>query len=875
MKNFLSFITFLLCCTFLNAQVPAPAPQPAPQPSAPPVTPPTGLWNMVPGLNDPLERVRLRDQDASMILDMIQAITGRYILRPQNLPQVKITFDSMSVLTKGETLLALESLLAMNGVGITKIDSQFYKAVPATGMNAHVPIWLDVPASSLPPSQSIYFKVFYLEYLAVDKMRDILNPFATPNVSSLLTFPNQNSIMITDSLINLQRIEKLIQKLDKTPPERDIITFWYETKRFDAKTIAHNFKEQLETIWKDKFSIKPQFFNLSKQDTKKELMIDETKKGQTKDLTSRKVVLEEKEISVFPDKYLGITCHVKDKELIVGILDEMDKNIPDDSDVVLGWFKPTRFISSAVAQFFESAWEKVLKEEFHYKPIFLYEGTSIQLGYYCHKEDEEKLLKYLSALDVELPFDITSKLIPLYHAASNAVAQTLSLMTPKAIKTDDSGGQNNPQKNQSSSSAPLKSLQSWQDPFFSEIFYFFEDSRSNGIFVMGTPGDVLRAEEYIQKLDTPLPMARIDTIFVMVDLTQSNQRGIDALFQDLEWNDGESVEKGTSFVNDNGTPTDFTDDFEDTTPDVVTGAKTLTGGLKVPLLNSSVNFELENWKLQKIKWNQIFSLASQREDVRIFSTPSITVSHGKDKNAPLTSESNGQQQGTQNEGPVEGSDDKEGSVIEIIDERSIGLPGVTMANGQTSQPNIQKITAVTSLKVFKPRIRKTVRDSDGRVIERGTVFMTIEVIAQKFDTTVSNTYEGQSLPSLKGRSAVTDLAIRDGQIMALGGFQEVQMDEKVSKYNFLSSIPYLGEKFFTPTQKRYTPTEMMIFIRPTIIDPLNPVDDLSSFNSDRIDAMMRPGYTPAFRSPSGKIFGTSENKKSYSNQDKPSGKPSL
>ena len=135
-----------------------------------------------------------------------------------------------------------------------------------------------------------------------------------------------------------------------------------------------------------------------------------------------------------------------------------------------------------------------------------------------------------------------------------------------------------------------------------------------------------------------------------------------------------------------------------------------------------------------------------------------------------------------------------------------------MANGQTSQPNIQKLVAKTSLKVLHPRIRKTVRDSTGRVIERGTVFMSIIVTAQKFDTTVSNTYEGQTLPAIKGRSAVTDLAIRDGQIMALGGFQEVQMDEEVSKYHFLSNIPYLGEKFFTPTQRRYTPTEMMILL---------------------------------------------------------------
>ena len=104
---------------------------------------------------------------------------------------------------------------------------------------------------------------------------------------------------------------------------------------------------------------------------------------------------------------LGITCHIKDKIMLTGILDEFDVSIGEDSNFVIGWFKPKRFISSAVATFFETAWEKLLKDEFHHKPIFMFEGTSIQLGYYCHKEDEGKLLKYLESLDVELPLKLT------------------------------------------------------------------------------------------------------------------------------------------------------------------------------------------------------------------------------------------------------------------------------------------------------------------------------------------------------------------------------------------------------------------------------------------------------------------------------------
>ena len=150
--------------------------------------------SLIEGLDDPLERLRLRDQDTNMILDMIQVITGRYILRPQNLPAVKINFDSRDVLTKRETLRALESLLAMNGIGISRIDEKFFKAVPATGINVHVPIWLEGPASAIKPSQRIYVKMFHLEYAPAIEVREQLNPFSTPNVGSLIVFENHRSL---------------------------------------------------------------------------------------------------------------------------------------------------------------------------------------------------------------------------------------------------------------------------------------------------------------------------------------------------------------------------------------------------------------------------------------------------------------------------------------------------------------------------------------------------------------------------------------------------------------------------------------------------------------------------------------------------------
>ena len=76
--------------------------------------------------------------------------------------------------------------------------------------------------------------------------------------------------------------------------------------------------------------------------------------------------------------------------------------------------------------------------------------------------------------------------------------------------------------------------------------------------------------------------------------------------------------------------------------------------------------------------------------------------------------------------------------------------------------------------------------------------MEVEVKAEKFDETQSNTYQGQSLPGKKTREAKSFVTIRDEEIIVLGGLQEVQVDSTESKYNLLSSIPYFGEKFFSP-----------------------------------------------------------------------------
>lgn len=157
--------------------------------------------------------------------------------------------------------------------------------------------------------------------------------------------------------------------------------------------------------------------------------------------------------------------------------------------------------------------------------------------------------------------------------------------------------------------------------------------------------------------------------------------------------------------------------------------------------------------------------------------------------------------------------------------------------------------------------------------------MEVEVKAEKFDETQSNTYAGQSLPAKKIREAKSLVTIMDREILVLGGLQEVQVDSTESKYNFLSDIPYFGEKFFSPKTVKYTPTELLIFLKPTIIMPGS---EETQRNIEQIDFRIEPDYAPKFRSPSGRVLGIPDidgKKKSSSSpvsvQDKPSAPPKL
>ena len=775
--------------------LPAPLPAPAPL-SAPPVAPsPTPVpaqpaipadpslfadgtmepleLSGVPGLDvEEFKPFVLRKADANSLLDLIQTHTGWNILRVnRDLPAMEISFNSQGHLTKGETIRIVESLLAMHGLGISKISENLYKAMRAEKINMHVPIWLEGPASIIKPSQKIYMKMFHLKYAPAKEVVTHLTPFKT-EVGQMVLLENANSILVTDALLNLQRMEQLLEKLDRPISREELGTkfFVWPTRHAGARELESKLKTMIEG------SLKP---------------------------------------------FLGGTTQV-------------------DSDERTG-----------------------------------------KLIIVTRQENVETLEFMLETLDAPVKMKTTSKLFKLQHAETKDIQSILDevIKNQQRIKQQVQGRKNaaaarpsaaTPAKGTPGAPAPAATAQktaggadggSEGSHEFSDFITISSDERSNAILVYGTKEDIEEIGRMIESLDQPLPQARLDTIFVMVDLTEQNQRGIDALLGNLEWSKFARSPRGEGLFGDpvtqnqqvtNAGPDGLFGTADDTTETIAANVSrnTMQGVLGIPGLNTSVPFQLEDWKLTGVRWDQIFALSSERNDVRIFSTPTLSFAH----NSPDVH-------------------------ILIEDERNIVIPtyyGSTSTEGGSSTGQQSKITAKTSLEIKKPKIGMPQIDENGTIVSPGSIFMEVEVKAEKFDETQSNTYQGQSLPAKKIREAKSVVTVRDGEIIVLGGLQEVQVDSTESKYNLLSDIPYFGKKFFRPKTVKYTPTELLIFLKPTIMKPGYNDTEL---NIDSIDERIKGDYKPKFTSPSGQVLGMPDVDGKLRNQasikDKPSSRPRL
>lgn len=175
--------------------------------------------------------LKLPDADIDTVLSALKIYTGKIILRPAQLPTAPggYNLEISKPIPKSRAILYLESILAMNNIAVVPLGDEALKIVPLTSARIEAPELILDSTLGLPPSSKIASKLFVLEFLRVAELQAMIGNIVNPNLGQPQPLGNANAVLITDTISNLQRIEVLLQQVDR-PTVAGTATKFYQLR---------------------------------------------------------------------------------------------------------------------------------------------------------------------------------------------------------------------------------------------------------------------------------------------------------------------------------------------------------------------------------------------------------------------------------------------------------------------------------------------------------------------------------------------------------------------------------------------------------------------------------------------------------------------
>jgi general secretion pathway protein D len=194
-----------------------PTPAPATPPAAAAPAPATGRQNgEVADIEYNFTGVPLKQ-----LLDIYADLIGRTLLRATSGPEAvadttTIVLNTQSKLTRSEAIMALETILGMNGVTIIPIGDKFAKVVTdAVAPSAGGLILTN--GSPVPTAGKFITQIVQLKYAYPDDLVKALEPFSKTK-GSIIVIPSTDTLILRDYAENVNRMMEMVAKIDVLTP---------------------------------------------------------------------------------------------------------------------------------------------------------------------------------------------------------------------------------------------------------------------------------------------------------------------------------------------------------------------------------------------------------------------------------------------------------------------------------------------------------------------------------------------------------------------------------------------------------------------------------------------------------------------------------
>ncbi|MCZ6671576.1 MAG: hypothetical protein O7C75_01415, partial [Verrucomicrobia bacterium] len=94
-----------------------------------------------------------------------------------------------------------------------------------------------------PETDGIYTKFFTLNHLTTAEIQPLIQPFLSPGTGQILLYEKANSMLITDSLVNLKRVDAILKEVDQPSNPNVLVKFYSVEHALASEVVA-----QVESI---------------------------------------------------------------------------------------------------------------------------------------------------------------------------------------------------------------------------------------------------------------------------------------------------------------------------------------------------------------------------------------------------------------------------------------------------------------------------------------------------------------------------------------------------------------------------------------------------------------------------------------------------
>ncbi len=193
--------------------------------------------------DDAMVTMDFQDVDLAVLVKFISELTGKNFILDDTIKGKKVTVISPTKISKDEAYRVFESILDIKGFA-TVPAGKVIKIVQAKDA-VEQSIQTIVGDQKMPVSDTLITRLVQLQYVPAEELVNILKPLVSKE-GKIDAFPGTNTIVLTDTASNIDRLVKIISQLDIQYDElvMEVIQLEYAS----AEKMAKHLQEVMQTV---------------------------------------------------------------------------------------------------------------------------------------------------------------------------------------------------------------------------------------------------------------------------------------------------------------------------------------------------------------------------------------------------------------------------------------------------------------------------------------------------------------------------------------------------------------------------------------------------------------------------------------------------